>query len=174
MSDFPQSVPFNPFVVTTYSVQCIFQNCSSSPSSIAWPSANLAVYYPIRLVQPFTTVSMFAIIGTALSGGVDMGIYDSKGSRLISSGIGTPTAINSIYSKSVAISLGPGHYFMAMSNGVVTSFQSVTSNASGLRAVGSFQQASAFPLPATAAFAARTGTGSTYIPIFGITSQTTI
>lgn len=173
MADWPQSRPFNKTHISVSSLQGTLNGGVSSIGSAAWPIANRAIYAPFRLSFPFSVSAMWVIVGTAISGSVDLGIYSADGTRLVSSGIGTPTSINSIYSVTFTdIVLAPGQYFMAMSNGIVGQFQRISlTGVSHQRATGCFQQATAHPLPSTAAFAAVT---TAYLPCVGITSKSTI
>lgn len=173
MADWPQSRPFDSNVLSVVSTRSLTGGINiGAPATAAWPLANRALYIPFRLNLPFLVAQMWVIVGTSISGSVDLGIYSYDGTRLVSSGIGTPTAINAIYSVDLNdLQLNPGRYFMAMSNGIVGAFQRHAPGGVALNAMGYFQEASAHPLPAVAAFAANT---TSYLPCMGLTSKSTI
>src|SRR5690349_17282906 len=55
-------------------------------SSTAWPSANLAIYTPVLVYQPVTIAKMAVNNGSAVSGNIDVGIYDATWARRVSAG----------------------------------------------------------------------------------------
>lgn len=143
---------------------------AASTSLTAWPAANRAFYIPVLIYAPWLLASMFFENGGTVSGNVDVGIFDSQGDRLISSGSTPQAGINSEQSIGVALTLLPGVYYyaMAMDNatGIVRTF---APGGTPLGAVtGVLLQASAFPLPASATFATAS---TTTIPILGLTSR---
>lgn len=173
MADWPQSLPFNRIVLSSFSLLGPANGMNvSTIATGAWPAANRAIYLPFRLIYPFSVAKMFTIIGTDFSGSIDLGIYSHDGTRLVSSGIGTPTAINSIYSVDITdTTLGPGLYYMAMSNGIVGSFQRTAVGIRPMQNLGCLEQAGAHPLPSAAIF---TATSANYFPVIAITSKTVI
>lgn len=54
-------------------------------SAAAYPTADLAIYIPMRIKERITVLRLFAAIGTA-SGNIDVGIYSAAGVLLVSSG----------------------------------------------------------------------------------------
>lgn len=140
-------------------------------SSTTWPAANRALFVPFRLVEPFLIRQMFHHNGATVSGNIDVGIYDAKGTRLISSGSTAQAGTSVLQIFNVTDTwLGSGLFYFAaaMDNGTGT----LTRHAHAWgAALGCVQQASAFPLPATATFAAY-GTG--FIPVLGATGKTVI
>jgi hypothetical protein len=142
---------------------------SNSSGSATWPANNLAIYVPFTLWEPFTVAHLAWINGAAVSGNVDMGIYDEAGTRLTSTGATAQSGTNAIQTVGITdITLGPGLYYMAMSlsSAVGTIFRNApTAYLSEMSGV--YEEASAHPLPATATFAA---SAQTYIPAFCISS----
>lgn len=124
-------------------------------ASGTWVAANRALFTPFAVTERLTVTRMFQENGSAVSGNLDLGIYDARGTRLTSSGSVAQAGINSVQEVDVAdVTLAPGLYYLAqvMDNvtGTVIRF---SPNAVLCRAMGLFQMASAFPLPATATFA---------------------
>ena len=173
MASWPEGIVANPMFISTFSGLALYDGASSvAVSSAGWPTNNMALFMPFRVQHPFTARLMWTIIGTSINGSIDLGIYDYRGTRLVSSGIGTPTAINSVYRVDLTDTvLNPGRYYMAISTGLAGAFQRSALNVQSLRAMGMVQQNSAHPLPATAVFVKLV---SAFIPTVGITSQTTV
>lgn len=137
----------------------------------AWPSNNLGIFVPFRIAQPFTFSKMGIVVSSA-SGNLDLGVYSADGTKIVSSG---STAVGSnVNTVSVtSTTIGPGLFYMAASFSttaaqVMCYVFSATAKAGLIRALGVSQMASALALPATATFAANTGT---IIPIMGLTNR---
>jgi hypothetical protein len=172
-------LPFSRKLITPWSLESIHSKMDTStsvsagaPASTAYPAANLAIYVPFYLTVP--SVFQFAAWhnGTAVSGNIDVGIYGSKGTRIASIGstaqAGTTTSQSAAFASPVQ--LGSGLYFMAlaMDNTTGTLFAMGFGGLPFYIGAGIFQQASAFPLPATATFALAT---SDYLPKFGLSTE---
>lgn len=140
-------------------------------ASAVWPAANRAIYVPFYLVERMTATKMFVSNGAAVSGNIDLGIYNAAGTRLVSSGStaqsGTATAQVVDITDTV---LEPGTYYMALAidNTTATTLRNGGA-AILLKGMAFAQQASAFPLPATATLAA---VASAYTPFFGVSFRT--
>lgn len=142
----------------------------SSFSSANWPSANQAVFIPFTLRGKIVTSSLFCINGSANSGNIDIGIYTSDGTKIISTGSTVSAGTQTMQSVGITpLTLGPGVYYMALACSSATNNvrQVAALNATRQKAVGIFQQATAFPLPATATFATYT-TVQTFL--YGLTA----
>jgi len=171
MSDFPLAPPQLPVLGLGQIFDTINPN---APSSANWNAANEASYYPIRLQFAYQLASMYVQLGT-ISGtkNWDIGIYDRIGTRLWSSGsfAGTSGAFT-VKTLTTPILLSPGTYYMALcadsatNNGVQR--RSLPRTGIG-NLLGMAIQATAFPLPATATFAANT---RGLVPVMGIASIT--
>lgn len=127
------------------------------PASVVWPSANLAVYIPFSLPWSYTVRRVFVGNGATLNGNIDIGIYNSAGARQYSSGSTAQAGTSAIQYITLGspLVLAAGTYFLAVaSNSATATFQMAGTNmpTSG-RLAGLLQQATAFPLPATATFA---------------------
>jgi len=136
-------------------------------SSAAWPTTNRAYFFPFVLTTTRTYVLAIWANGATVSGNVDLGIYDTDGTRKTSTGsqAQSGTSVNQKFTLASALTLAPGRYFMAMSvdNTTATVIRATCSAPSG-RVCGSQMMDSAFVLPATATFARYAGS---HIPLFG-------
>jgi hypothetical protein len=112
--------------------------------------------------------------GTSLATNIDAGIYDLSGTRLVSIGsvIHSGTSTIQIFDITDTYLL-PGLYYLgvAVSNtsGTLAGFNA--SAAVDATPMGLYQQAGAFPLPATASFSMFTGT---FIPLVSMAIQSVI
>ena len=175
MSDFPVTgIPPLP-TIHTWSYECLGVPLTgmalllSAQASAVYPTANLAIYLPFGLATIIKVTKLWWYNGATLSGNVDVGIYDSAGRRLISTGstaqAGTASRIQAVDVTDTLI--GPGDFYLAIaaSATTVTLFRIALGNALFGKAFGILQQATAFPLPATATFAT---TAQTFVPEFGL------
>jgi hypothetical protein len=138
----------------------------------AWPTANLALFVPFTLLEPIT-VKAFMWYNYAPSGNVDAGVYDKDGNLLGSIGGIAGSGNNQIQSSAVTnFSCGPGLFYMTLvwDNTTVTMFQA-TSFTGGATALGLYQMASAYPLPAVATFATCV---TERVPVMALTTRTLI
>jgi hypothetical protein len=126
-------------------------------SSMAWPTADLLLGYPFRAFRPTTITQLWWHKGSAISGNLDVGIYDPTGRRIVSSGSTAQAAtVNILQLLDITdTTLGPGDYYLcgAMNNTTGTVFRASWpgSNSQGYL-IGQVQMSTAFPLPATATF----------------------
>lgn len=131
-----------------------FGGAVGTPANAAWPSSNRAYYMPVRISSPFLIAQLFWYNGgTVTTGNVDCGVYSSDGTRIISTGSTAQSGSNALQSVSVTNTwIGPGLFYLAlaMDSSVVGVFLRVVANHDEFTVLGSAQQASAFPLPATA------------------------
>lgn len=137
----------------------------------AWPSNNLGIFIPFRIANPFRFSNIGIVISSA-SGNLDLGVYNSDGTKIISTG-STAVGANVNTIAVSATTLPPGLYYMAASFSttactVMSYVFTSTAKVGIIRALGVSQMASALALPATATFAANTGT---IIPIMGLTNR---
>lgn len=167
----------DPLITISAYSQCSIGAATASmggaPASSAWPAANRAIFVPFRLSRPWPCVSAWLANGATVAGTnhCDIGIYSEDGTRLASTGSTVTTGTNVIQRIALAATLGSGVYYMALAlDSTETVFRSAFSSGPS-RASGTLQQAAAFPLPATATFAAL---ASTYMPVFGLSSRVTV
>jgi hypothetical protein len=83
-------------------------------NSLTWV-ANLAVFIPFGLSQPFLVREVFWMNGSAAGANIDVGIYDTAGNRLASLGT-TAQGTASTLTNSAAFTdytIAPGDYYLA-------------------------------------------------------------
>lgn len=142
---------------------------------VGW-TANVAIYVPFMLSWPYNVRRAFWGNGNAVAGNCDIGIYTQGGARLWSSGstaCSGPTNSLQYVTTSPDLTLQPGvPYFFGFTHDSSTASHLTGESGSAMttpwgRACGLYQQASAFPLPAAATFAAYAAVG---LPLIGITN----
>lgn len=183
MSVFPQPAITPLVTITPFSMEALggmlgtassFPGIQNLNNPTSWPVANQALYVPFSLSTPITFSTMFLMVGTA-SGNVDLGVFDSAGTKIVSTGstaVSGSTAIQTISVTSTR--LAPGQYYLAMSYSASTGsavFRVLVSNSQFLQAAGCAQQTSSLPLPATATFASIT---NTFVPMFGLSTRSVV
>lgn len=162
MQEWPPVRPFDVFVDSGYisSVSVLAPMNPTAPVSTAWPSANLAIFIPFCLGSPVTVCKLAAGAGTTATGNFDVGIYDSAGNKIVSSGA---TAKGSSVEHIIDIAdtrIGPGVYYLAMSADGTNNYVMVTPSGSSpvplqkTRLYGVLNMATAYTLPGSATFAA--------------------
>ena len=121
----------------------------------AYPTANVAQFYPIIVRAPFTARSFTWRNGAAVSGNVDMGIYTSTGTRLVSTGSTAQSGTSVLQTATCTATLiQPGDYYLGFAcDNTTSTFGRVAIGAIPTRSQGIVQMAAAFPLPASATFA---------------------
>jgi hypothetical protein len=147
--------------------------CGAMSTTATWPTANLAIYVPFRIIYPYSPVNIIHHNGSTTAGNRDLGVYDIEGNRLVSTGSITTTSSNSIQNSTISVTLLPGLYYYAMSCASATNvtYGWTTANAAQAAAYGCYQQASALPLPATATFAAM---ASSFIPLVVLSERSLV
>lgn len=173
------SLPIPPLIISPWSRWSVGSNLVSTAqidgtNSNTWPVANQAIYVPFFTPAPYTVVKLLTFNGAVASGNIDVGLYAADGTRLVSSGSTAQAGTTVIQEFDVTDTvLAPGWYYLAVAKddttGTLRASTAVTARQA--RALGCFGQTSAFPLPATATFAAY---ASAYLPVFGCTSRTVV
>lgn len=134
-------------------------------TSTVWPTANMALLVPVHLDYPAWVYQLSVTNGAAVSGNIDVGIYDEEGVLLVSAGSTAQTGVSVAQFFNVTDTLlMPGVYFLAVA---------LNNTTGALNAVGSsvITQVCTFVCEATSAFALPNpitiGTRSTrtFIPI---------
>ena len=139
-----------------------------APSSQNFVTANLAVFIPFAVPEPCVLTRLFWMNGAAVAGNLDAGVYDTAGTRLVSTG--TTGQLNTSQVQSVDVAdtvLARGVYYLALASDTSGATQKVTAvvPAAGIpQGLGLLQMAAAFVLPASATFAIYT---SAFIPVVG-------
>lgn len=166
--DLPPGLSITPFSPESIGWR-LRMGASSGPASTAWPSANLALYVPFRLRRNASFAAVRAMVGNGAtaSGNLDVGVYDESWNRLASLGSTAQSGTSVPQLAALALTLRRGRYYLGLAFdnnvGTVSAIGSITAGV--LAALGCAQQASAFPLPATATPVACT---QTIIPAFGL------
>ena len=177
MAEFPKQFAFpDPQVhVGTNNLNSVgIYGAGTSSASGGWPQSNRAIFVPFRLTSPFSVSTMWWENGATATGNVDIGIYTEDGTRLVSSGSTAQTGTNTTQSVTVTTTqLGPGLFYLALalSSSSGTIFRNTGGGIQNQRVMGLAQQASAFPLPATATLAVMT---TAYLPQCGMTGRSFI
>lgn len=146
---------------------------ASEPASATWPASNRAILVPFRLWKPHTIAKVFVANGAAVSGNIDVGVYDEKFTRLVAAGSTAQagTSVNQVFDVTDT-QIGPGLFYLACALDNTTGAVLRSSlQTQFCRAVGVVQMASAFVLPATITPAAP---ASDYVPLLGVTFRSGI
>lgn len=130
-------------------------------TSGAWPEANFAFFYPFRLSRPMVVTSLFVNNGATASGNFDIGLYTAERTRLMSTGSRAQSGTNVVQEIAVPdFTIGPACFYLALvmdgTTGTIIRSGDANANTPFGRVLGIVEQASAFPLPATATFAVLT------------------
>jgi hypothetical protein len=142
---------------------------AGAAASSTWV-ANAAIYVPFFVPWAYPVARAFWCNGSSAAANVDIGIYGIGGAQLWHSGSTAQVAANNLQFVSAGVLLSPGPYLLALAcsgtTNALTANTVITTDFG--RLMGYYQQASAFPLPAPATFAAYAGVG---LPLMGITTK---
>ena len=156
--------------ITPFHKDSLAAMLGSTLGSGAYPTLNLAYYYPFILYQPIVVVKLFCYNGSIASGNIDLGIYDKGGTRIQSAGSTAQSGTSAIQSFDITdVLIGPGLFYLAVAMDNITGTLWRASIGQAGRLMGIFQQSSAFALPSTATFAATSG--NLYLPMIGLTTR---
>ena len=142
-----------------------------APVGAAYPDG-IAFYIPVRVESTITAKTLgCSVTNAGTSAQIDMGIYNSSGTRLVSKGLTNADATGSFQNFDITDTvLLPGLYYV----GIVGTNNSAAHQ--GLRFTGTLQKAfysealtTGVALPATATFA---NPGSDYLPVVAINRGT--
>ena len=134
---------------------------STGPINSTWPSANRAIFVPFSPIEDITVTRITVLPGSTPANNVDVGLYESNGTRLVSSGstaaggfsASVPTSIN--ISDTVLYAHTMYYVAMAVDVAAASGWSLVNLGASmPFPLLGIRFQNSAFPLPSTATFGA--------------------
>lgn len=137
-----------------------YQSLVGSPfttTSGSWV-ANQAIYLPFVLPWRYPFRRVCWMNGGLQSGSIDVGIYTVNGGRIWSNGGVAAAGGNQLQYVTPAspVLLSPGRYYFAMAQSGNGTMWGCNADASRVRTAGLYWQASAYPLPASATFAAWT------------------
>jgi hypothetical protein len=144
----------------------------TSDASAGWPLTNLALFVPFSVSVPVIPTKGWAYCGTIAGGNFDIGVYDTAGTRLVSSGA-TARAASTVVSTATltATTLFPDRwYYMGMSCDGTGNFFSSASAAGIWATLGMVEATTAYVLPSSVTFAVTT---RAYCPMFGLNLQST-
>lgn len=146
---------------------------SGIPSTV-WPTASLSIGFPFSVSQPITAVKMFCLNGATVSGNIDIGIYDSAGTLLVSKGstaqAGT-TAMQILDTTDFGLVPGQTYYAFLACDNIAATFRACTANTAVRSQMGGIVQVpSNFPLVTGVTFAKP---ANAYLPVFGLSQLTT-
>jgi hypothetical protein len=148
---------------------------NSIPQALAaWPSANLAIYVPLRVPARVLVRKLWYAGTTTATGSVDMGLYDAAGNAVVSATATAKAAVNDeqVFDVTDTV-IGPGLYYIALASDSGTdTFIRTADAAPAATAMGVLTEASAYPLPATATWALAQATS--YIPNMGVLIEATV
>ncbi len=174
MSDFPIPVTLPNATVHPWSAESIGRMLGAtsgsyylgSAVSAVYISANLAIFVPFSLTRPVRTTLLWTANGAAVSGNMDVGVYDENGVKLISTGAIAQAGVSTLQTFVVASTqFGPGRFYLALSHSdAIGRYYNAPAPAITLKMAGVLQMAAAHPLPATANFATM---AFAYLPAFG-------
>lgn len=139
----------------------------TTPTSTGTLVANRAYYIPVTLRQPVVLVSLWFAESTIAGGNVDIGLYDSAGNLIVSTGSqakgSSGVAVKFDVTDQV---LAPGLYYVALAASSATATYYADTWGSGMGSSrGVLVEDTAFPLPSTATW---TNDGAmAYVPICG-------
>lgn len=143
----------------------------------AWPTANLAIYVPVRIIRPTLIRKFWNAQGATGTGNFDMGIYTAAGSRVVATG--TTAKVAAVAEKIVDVTdtgIVPGLYYLAMVDDTNTDtyLAIISTTAAPIpAAMGVLTEALASAsLPSTATWVVNQTL--TYVPQFGISLGTVL
>jgi hypothetical protein len=145
----------------------------AADAAAGYPLANLALFIPFSVSIPVIPITGWAYCGTIAGGNFDIGVYDTAGTRLVSSGA-TARAASTVVSTATltATTLFPDRwYYMAFSADATSNYFSSASIAGIWATQGLVEATTAYVLPASVTFAVTT---RAYCPMFGLNLQTTV
>jgi hypothetical protein len=147
-------------------------------SSSTWPTANTALFFPVRLSQARTYVKAWWLNGATAAGNVDVGIYTIAGTTATRVVASTAVAQAGVSAMQVAgtfttTTIGPGLYYLAMACSLATAtvWRAPIQVQFPARAAGCYQAATAHPLPASITVVAFT---NNLIPVFGFSENANV
>jgi hypothetical protein len=174
--DYPRNAAVPPFI-NSYMRWCgandvkMLGGLGVIPAGMAWDTANQAIFIPLFIPWTYTVERAFWVNGSAAGGNSDIGIFTPGGANLWSAGstVGTGSSTVQYVTLSTPLLLSPGAYLLGFNHSDTTANRLVGGTVTAItgRLPGALMQASAFPLPSPASFAAF---AKTAWPLIGITN----
>lgn len=182
MSDLPSSQlpilttvhPWSMEAIGHYLVASGAGGAMASHSSKVWQSANRAYLFPFTTHRPELALQLWVSNGAAVSGNIDIGIYNSDGTRIVSTGSTAQAGISTIQAVTVSAWLPAGLLYLALvlDNTTGTTQTCTAAGTIDRFGIGHAEVASAFPLPATLTLAQ--AVNMTQTPFFGLSTNAVI
>jgi hypothetical protein len=144
-------------------------------SIMTYPSANTAIYVPIRIRRPTKAVKLWWSCETTGTDNVDIGIYDRNGTRLVSTGaVAKLASSNPLIVNTTDTGLKPGLHYVAVNCAAATAtFRAISLSVPNLAAAGVRTEAvGAVTLPATATWVVNQTLA--FLPIAGMMLDPTV
>lgn len=164
-------------LITPYSMESIGMTVAAladtANASQAWSPTNGAIFVPFSLWKPRTAKKMFVYNGAAVSGNVDVGIYNDAGTRLVSAGSTAQAGTDVVQEFDITDTALPAGQLLYMALAFDNTTATINGKSHGTPAAivrGILTMGSAFPLPSTATFAIPSA--ATRIGIYGIAFET--
>lgn len=141
-------------------------------ASAVWPTANKAFFIPFQVHEEVTAHKLYLNNGSAVSGNIDLGIYEEDGTRLVSTGSTAQAGTSTLQIVDITDTVfGPGRFYMAVAiDNVTGTTVRYTDTVPGPAGHGVKEQTSAFALPSAATLVDAT---AGYIPHMGISLRST-
>jgi len=142
-----------------------------------YSTADRALYVPMKIPHTINVNKVWWTNGSAVAGNIDVGVFTTGGTRMVSSGSTAQSGTNAVQSVDVTDTLlTRGLYFFAISCSSTSSRFAGALNCPEriLYLTGTRFENSAVPLPSTATFSEFTGTSSLLLPIFGISVRSEV
>lgn len=163
MSDWPVLGSVEKCVLNTASFESsvgqFYTSTSGGLAAAVWPTANLAIYTPVKVQTQCTVYKLSFQVGVQ-SGNYDIGIYDEAGNQIVAKG-STAVPVAGIALVDIAdTTLTPGLYFFALCiDNITATVNRMSFTSSLLRTLGVQAQALAsVTLPNPATFSTPTAT----------------
>lgn len=163
--------------VTAWSYQSLGESLvavqATSPTSQNYIAANVVIYIPFWVPTPATAMKMVMPTGSAAAGNVDLGIYGTDGTLLVSTGTTALTVVTNTQEFNITdTTLTRGLYYMAIvsdTSGVTQKVIASLPAAGILQSFGLLEQASVtLPLATNASPATFAKYTRAFIPMFGV------
>lgn len=156
-----EALTYRHYAISTMTEHQVRSMTVSAVASAAWPLANLAIYVPLYINETVTLYEVGFGTGATAGGNWDIGIYDSAGTRLQSTGTQARTASAWNVNNWTDLTLQPGWYYAAMAANGTNNYSGIVPAAGICESIGICEQQTAFVLPATATL---TRTTRAFIP----------
>jgi hypothetical protein len=142
-----------------------------SPVSATYPSADLAIFMPVKVTETITIKKLWVLNGATASGNTNMALYNSEFILVAGTETGSTAQAGTNVIQEFTITptgITPGLYYVAiaMDNTTGTLFR-YSIGSEGAKYVGLFSQASSFDLPAVATPA----DANSYAPVMGFSTR---